>query len=235
MLFALHYNNTPCFRFNDPIGIRAAVSVAGGQHTSANTYGPSLEFIEAVPVSGPNPKFEDTAQSWANQGLAAKFAKILDRHPGYNIWDAREHLRQAASFWSTGWMEANGYGRVNEQAVVGKLLPGPPVEFLAVKTHDGRGVSFTWRNFRQSDFSATVIARDDGRIIYEGSGTNFSGTPDADGERRSVTGRKTGPGKPQAHGILPEESRRRPEAWRLSNLCGVCRSGRGGPCAPAGG
>ncbi len=129
MPFAPHYNNNNGLRFDDPIGIRSAISVAGGVVRNVTSYGQSLEFIEAVPGPDGNPLRGDTAQSWANQALAAKFARILDAHPNYNIWDARQHMRQAASFWASGWTETNGYGRVNERAVVGKLLPGPPVEF----------------------------------------------------------------------------------------------------------
>lgn len=181
MPFAPHYNNNPGLRFDDPNGIRSAVSVAGGRTVNVGSYGQSLEFIEAVPEWGPHPENEDTAQSWANQGLAAKFARILDAHPGYNIWDARQHLRQAASFWPTGWTETNGYGRVNERAVVGRLLPGPPVEFQAAKSRDRHRVLFSWHNFLQTDFAATVIARRDGRVIYEGAGTNFVWDSDVDG------------------------------------------------------
>jgi hypothetical protein len=183
MPFAPHCGNTTGFRFDDPIGIRSAVSVAGGVKVNITTYGQSLEFIDAVPESGPHPKYEDTAQSWANQHVAARFAKILDTHPNYNIWDAREHLRQAASFWATGWTETNGYGRADEYAFVGKLLPGPPVEFQALKARDRHHVVFTWRNFRQSDFAATVIARADGRTLYQGTGTNFVWTTDVDGDQ----------------------------------------------------
>jgi len=181
MPFAPHYNNNPGYRFDDPIGIRAAVSVAGGHTVNLSTYGQSLEFFDAVPEWSDPPKYEDIAQSWANQGLAAKFSRVLDAHPRYNIWDAREHLRQAGSFWAAGWTETNGYGRVNEQAVVGRLLPGPPVEFQAAQSRDGHKVVFVWHNFLQSDFAATVIARRDGRILYEGAGTNFVWTSDVDG------------------------------------------------------
>jgi hypothetical protein len=168
-------------RLDEPAGMGAAVSVAGGSTVNVTTYGPGLEFIEAVLEWGPHPTYEDTAQSWANQRLAAKFAHVLDTHPIYNIWDAREFLRQAASFWPTGWTETNGYGRVNEQAVVGKLLPGPPVEFQAVRARNRHQVRFAWHNFEQTDFAATVIARGDGRVIYEGSRTNFVWKSDVDG------------------------------------------------------
>ena len=45
MPFAPHCNNNPGFRFDDPMGIRPAVSVAGGRVVNEKTYGPSLEFI----------------------------------------------------------------------------------------------------------------------------------------------------------------------------------------------
>jgi hypothetical protein len=172
MPFAPHYNNNPHYYFSNPAGIGAAVSVAGGFTTNFTSYGPSLEFIGATP---------DTAESWAKEEPAAVFAHILDAHPNYNIWDAREHLRQCASFWATGWTEENGYGRVNEHAPVGKLLPGPPVAFAPVRARDRHRVIFTWRNFLQSDFAATVIARRDGRIIYDGAGTNLVWASDVNG------------------------------------------------------
>jgi hypothetical protein len=180
MPFAPHGFNS-FVRLDEPPGLGAAVSVAGGTAANVTTYGPGLEFIEAVPEWAPQPKYEDTAQSWANQGLAAKFAHVLDAHPKFNIWDAREYLRQAASCWPTGWTETNGYGRVNERTIVGKLQPGPPVEFQAVRSRSRREVRFTWLNFAQTDFAATVIARGDGRVIYDGAGTNFVWTSDVDG------------------------------------------------------
>ena len=192
MPIAPHCNNNPGLRFDDPIGIRAAISVAGGAVTNSTSYGQSLEFIEAIPVEGSKPLQEGTAQSWVNQQLAAKFARILDAHPNYNIWDARQHMRQAASFWASGWTETNGYGRVNEHAVVGKLLPGPPVEFLAARSHDRRQVIFTWRNFLQTGFAATVIARKNGPILYEGSRDQLTFGPATWMARPlSFTGRRT--------------------------------------------
>ena len=197
MPFAAHYNNNPSLRFDDPVGIRAAVSVAGGRTTNGTSFGPSLEFIDAVSEGGPHPAPEDIGQSWANQALAAKFARVLDAHPRYNIWDAREHLRQTASFWATGWTETNGYGRVNEQTVVDKLLPGSPVEFQTAKSRDRHQVVFTWRNFQQTDFAATVIARKDGRILYQGTNTRFAWSSDVEGDEtflywsRNKTGEKS--------------------------------------------
>lgn len=181
MPFAPHGNNTPNLRVPDPSGLTAAVGVGGGVTGNLYTYGPSLEFFDAVRSPDPHSDLQHAAQSWANQVIAAKFARILDTHPGYNIWDARQHLRQAASFWSAGWTEKNGYGRVDANARVGKLLPAPPLEFSARLSHDRRKVVFQWRNFLQSDFAAAVIARKDGRVIYSGTGTDFTWTGDVDG------------------------------------------------------
>ncbi len=178
MPFAPQGNNMTGTRFDDPVGIRCAVSVAGGRAENITSYGQSLEFIDAVPAG--HTKYEDTAQSWANQSVAAKFARVLDAHPEFNIWDAREYLRQSASFWNSGWTETNGYGRVNLANAVGKLLPGPPVDFNVVKSHDSHRVTFNWHNFLQTDFAATIIACGN-RIIYEGTGSNFVWNADADG------------------------------------------------------
>jgi hypothetical protein len=181
MPFAPHFNNAHA-RVEDPMGIKAASGVGGGSKVNVYSYGPSLEFHDALPMWLTRQNFEDAAESWANQAVAAKFAKILDAHPRYNIWDARQHLRQAGSHYAPGWTEEEGFGRVDEKAAVTTLLPGSPVEFWSPKSHSNRQVLFSWRNFQQSDFAATVIARNDGRIIYEGTGTNYVWTSDLDGE-----------------------------------------------------
>jgi hypothetical protein len=174
MPFAPQGDNNPRRRVDDPIGLRTAVGVAGGITYNLSSYGPGVEFVDYGSV-------QDYAQSWACQGTAARFAHILESHPNYNIWDAREHLRQAASFWTSGWNETNGYGVVSEQASVSHLLPAPPVEFSVIKTRDNHQVNFSWRNFLQAGFAGVVIARKDGRVVYEGSGTNFTWTTDHDG------------------------------------------------------
>jgi hypothetical protein len=181
MPFAPHYRNSHV-RYNDPEGFKSCVSVGGGTKENHYSYGQSLEFYDALPAWISAGHYEDAAESWSNQALAAKFARILDAHPEYNIWDAREHLRQAGSHFAQGWSEEEGFGRVSESAVVTSLLPGAPVEFWAAKTSDNRKVIFTWRNFLQSDFAATVIARKNGQIIYDGTGTNFTWISDIEGD-----------------------------------------------------
>ncbi|HEU5070556.1 MAG TPA: hypothetical protein VFV96_09115 [Verrucomicrobiae bacterium] len=177
MAFAPHGNNTPHLRLDYPPGLQACVAVAGGVNQSENTYGPTLEFFDYMPWY----LQDNVEQSWANQVVAAKFAKILDAHPEFNIWDAREYLRQTGSCWAKGWTERNGFGRPDPAVHVDKLLPGPPLEFRAAISRNARQVRFTWRNFLMSDFAATVIARGNGEIVYRGTGTNFVWTTDADG------------------------------------------------------
>jgi hypothetical protein len=174
MPFAPQGNNDPGMRFDDPPGLFPAVSVAGGITDNASSYGPGVEFIDALPNG-------DSAQSWANQAVAAKFAKILDDHRNFNIWDARAYLRQSASNWQAGWNERNGYGRPDPNQNIPRLFPEPPLQFTPTVTADGRQVIFTWRNFPQTRFTASVIARSDGRIIYRGRATRFVWNSDVNG------------------------------------------------------
>ena len=174
MPFAPQGNNDPKLRVPDPNAFRAAIAVAGGDLRNVTSYGPGMEFIDQI-------TYEDSAQSWANQNVAAKFAHILDAHLEYNIWDARQHLRQTGAGWASGWNETNGYGRVNEKAEPGPLLPGAPVEFVAALSEDRHTVHFSWVNFAQSDFAATVIVRHNSQVLYDGTGTNFSWPSDLDG------------------------------------------------------
>ncbi len=181
MPFAPHGNNNQQ-RFPEGLGLQAAIAVAGGTTRNLNSYGPGLEFIDALALGVGSKTHEIAVQSYANQRTASRFAKILDTHPEYNIWDARQHLRQSASNWATGWNETNGYGRPNENARIGPLEPGPPVALKAERSRDRHSVKFTWRNFLQTGFEGTVIARKDGRIIYDGTGTSFVWNSDVMGD-----------------------------------------------------
>lgn len=174
MGFAPQGNNNPGLRIPDGLGLYAAVSVAGGVTQNQSSFGPGVEFIDALPNG-------DAAQSWANQVVAAKFAKLLDENPKYNIWDARAHLRQSASNWEAGWNENTGYGRPNLDTPIDKLVPQPPVAFKVNVSPDRRQVEFSWINFKQRGFDATAIARGDGSIIYSGKGDRFLWNSDTNG------------------------------------------------------
>jgi hypothetical protein len=174
MPFAPQGNNDPNQRFPNGLGLYPAVSVAGGVTQNQSSYGPGVEFIDALPNG-------DAAQSWASQVVAAKFAAILDQHRRYNIWDGRAHLRQTASNWAAGWNERDGYGRPATTSLSGGLQPEPPVEFTTSASADGRQVTFTWKNFLQSGFNSTVIAKGDGAVIYRGRGTRYVWKSDVSG------------------------------------------------------
>ncbi|PYJ00041.1 MAG: hypothetical protein DME25_21620, partial [Verrucomicrobia bacterium] len=81
MPFAPQGNNNQGLRLEEPLGLSAAVSVAGGTSMNYFSYGPGTELIDALPLWASWSNFEDAAQSWANQAAAAKFAKLLDAHP----------------------------------------------------------------------------------------------------------------------------------------------------------
>ena len=115
--------------------------------------------------------------------VAGKLAQILDANPQYNIWDARQHLRQSSSYYQTGWIEDGGYGRPPAHpARIAVLDPAPPLEIQAVKSPDGYSVTLSWQNFLQSSFAETVIMRKDGRTLYHGTGTSFVWRSDVNGD-----------------------------------------------------
>jgi hypothetical protein len=115
--------------------------------------------------------------------VAGKLAQILDANPRYNIWDARQHLRQSSSYYPTGWVEDGGYGRPPAQpARIPVLDPAPPLEIEATRSPDGTSVTLSWQNFLQSSFDETVIMRKDDRQIYHGTGTNFVWRSDVNGD-----------------------------------------------------
>src|SRR6266496_5396086 len=74
MPFAPQGYNAAGVRLDDAIGIKAAVSVAGGRTENLTTYGSGVEFFDALPIWASSANFEDAVQSWANQAVAAKFA-----------------------------------------------------------------------------------------------------------------------------------------------------------------
>jgi hypothetical protein len=186
MPFGAQGNNNRGQRMPDEIGLHGGVGVAGGSYANVTSYGPAVEFIDTIARGIAHPDYEEAVQSYANQRVAARFAKVLDAHPEYNIWDARQHLRQSATYWASGWTELNGYGRAGEDVAVGALLPAPPVEFEISKSRDHHRVSFSWRNFPQTGFAGTVIARAGGQILYDGMGTNFVWASTVDGDETFI-------------------------------------------------
>ncbi len=164
--------------------------------SSLRSYGPELEFVDAVFQSGPNGW--DCTESWGHCAPAAKYAKMRDAHPGWNVFDLRQLLRETCTRYSSpGWDENNGYGfiqianragmadgfqespLVQQIQQIQQLDPGLPLQITAKIVSDTE-VDFTWKNFEQTDFSATKISRvSDGHLIYSGNGTSCTWYPDA--------------------------------------------------------
>lgn len=174
MPISAHYDNSTGKYIPDSIGLRTCIGVGGGVKSNIYTYGPALEFYDALPGRFTHSSYEDPVQSWASQVVAAKFAKIMNAHPAYNIWDARQHMRQAASHWELGWTEKNGYGRVDPDKEIGELMPAPPVDFQTRVIENGNKVVFSWRNFAMSDFANTVVGLKGGGVLYRGKGNTFT-------------------------------------------------------------
>jgi hypothetical protein len=132
-----------------------------------------LEFYDSAPADAGS-MFGGVTQNEAAAVVAAKLAHILDAHPHYNVWDARQHLRQISSHYASGWVEDGGYGRPPAfPEKIAMLEPAPPLDIRAERAADGKSIAFAWRNFAQSSFAETVIERGNGQVIYRGTGTNF--------------------------------------------------------------
>ncbi len=145
------------------------------------SFGPGLEFFDAPAT--PSPLSPEPLQPDAAAVVAAKLARIFDANPAYNLWDARQHLRQSASYYREGWREDGGYGRPAATPVkIDKLDPAPPVEIQALKSPDGTSIAFSWENFLETHFAETVIKRGNGAALYHGTGTSFNWISDVDGE-----------------------------------------------------
>jgi hypothetical protein len=174
-------SRAPIVRQIGPRSLFSAVTVGAGITNNIRTFGPGLEFFDA-PSGNQLPTGAPT-QVEAVPVIAAKLAHILDAHPEYNLWDARQHLRQSSSYYVSGWREDGGYGRPpTEQAPIGALDLAPPLEIQASKSADGKSVTLSWQNFFQTSFAEIVIRRKDGGEIYRGTGTNFVWRSDLDGD-----------------------------------------------------
>ncbi len=109
-------------------------------------------------------------------------------HPIWNFHDARQALRQTASFYNTAWVEDGGYGAVDKTSAtaVDTLNMSSPIRTSVTHDSTNRTLTFDWTNQEQSDFSTTIIARydsepsrgdnpdiDSGHEIYNGTATSY--------------------------------------------------------------
>jgi len=165
-------------RDTDPsrLDIICAVSGGDGSGNCVASYGPGLEFFCD----------EETTQSYSTARIAGIIGQLMIDHPTWNFHDARQALRQTASFYNTGWVEDGGYGAVDKVSAntVENLALSSPTRKEITIIPISRKVQLNWKNQEQSAFSKTVIAkfntepnRDDipteEEIIYEGVGENY--------------------------------------------------------------
>jgi len=151
-------------------------AVSAGFSTSTHCelpWGPQSEFIDAVrDITDPSPSL---AMSFVGNCTAARYANLKYSRTNWNVFDLRQGLRQASTFYKTtggGWREDGGYGfplvpnQVGDAfapSIVptdfGALDAGPPLQPSAAGKSGPRGpqVSFRWYNFRQSTFDHTRI------------------------------------------------------------------------------
>jgi phage gp36-like protein len=159
-------------RYTSPPRLFSAITVGGGNVANELSYGPGLEIFDL-------PADLVLAESWCTPTAAGRVAKFFDDHPAYNLFDAREHLREAASFYDN-WVEDGGYGRATSGAEAALDL-APPLEVYALIDDGRRGVTFYWENFISTRFYQTRITKDDGTIIYQGTDVTFHWVSDVEG------------------------------------------------------
>jgi hypothetical protein len=167
---------------NTPTRLGSAVSVGPAADTDRRASGPGLEFVDETVNSGP---FTMTNDPNSAVGMvAAKLARLLEANPGYNPWDARQHLRQVSSHYAAGWQEKGGYGQppAGPPPALTRLDLAPPLGFAATRSEDGGTVTFSWELFPQSDFAEVVLRKEGGAELYHGAGTNFVWRNDTPGE-----------------------------------------------------
>jgi len=172
------------------------ISVSSGFSTSVHSelrWGPQLEFIDAVRDStDPSPSL---AMSFCASSTAARYANLKYARPGWNVFDLRQGLRQASTFYNSagwGWREDGGYGfplvpsQVGDNFIAANvptnsdvLEAGPPLQPAAIGKSGPNGpqVSFRWYNFRQSGFDHTRIKIGDTIIEAPGTALRYDWDP----------------------------------------------------------
>lgn len=145
------------------------IFIGGGITVNEQSYGRHLELFDASTTN-------ETAESWASASFGARMAKAIDDFPEDNLYDIRQRLRQAASYYNTGWILDGGYGRAGDilpSVPANQLDLAPPMEYAASVSWNKQIVTFTWKNYLQTRFANTRISRNDGTIIYRGADESF--------------------------------------------------------------
>lgn len=179
-------------------------SMGGTDCSSEGSWGSELELVDAVgqvpddPRTPENDARYDRAESWSHAATGAKYAKLKDLHPSWNVFDLRQLLRATATNFdisedNSGWTREKGFGFAQIENRAGmhpalqedtellnsslSLLPvGDPLQIRAEVSSDGLFVTLSWKNFRQTGFDITVIT---GAPDANGGTTWYSGNGEA--------------------------------------------------------
>ena len=151
------------------LDVISSVSAGDGSGNCDASYGAGLEYFDD----------DETTQSNATARVAGVIAQILVNNPTWNFHDARQAIRQTASFYATGWVADGGYGAIDKDAAKAVTSLGLMSPTRPSYTQDGTEVIFSWVNSWNTNASETVLARfdsspgvDDEPTIIEYSGNN---------------------------------------------------------------
>jgi phage gp36-like protein len=156
-------------RYADPITypqappyLYSAITCGWGEAYNTMSWGPGLELFDFLS------DWLIIGESIAVGVVASKLAAIIDAHPEYNYYDARQHLRQICSLYPL-WTEADGFGRPDITKNINTLDLGIPTEIIATKSLDNLSVILSWVDFKTTRWMKTRVTSDSGEIVYEGS------------------------------------------------------------------
>ena len=158
------------------LDVISACSAGDGAGNCDASYGAGLEFFSD----------EETTQSYSTARIAGIIGQIMLDNPSWNFHDARQALRQTASFYSTGWVADGGYGAIDKTAA--KALTTSQLKTFSptrpAYTQDGAEIVFSWVANWQIKASNPVMARFDSspsyddipaakNIIFDAAGSQF--------------------------------------------------------------
>ena len=119
-----------------PPRLFSAVTVGEGEATNRMSFGPGLEFFD-TPAVRSSVDTGITNQLDAAGVVAGKLAQILEANPQYNLWDARQHLRQSSSLYGAGWIEDGGWRLPARHPRRSPSAMATPLDIQATKSTGG--------------------------------------------------------------------------------------------------
>lgn len=154
-----HYSND-AFQWNTPTRLHSAVLIGGGVSNNIRSFGPAMEFFaEATNLTGDN----RTLTSFTSPYIAAALAHLLDA--GLNYWEARLSLRDGRAHTFQ-----NGFGKVTLPVSPQPITDIGAPTAVRISVNRNNLARMRWVSFRQPGFEATRIEKENGQLVYEGSG-----------------------------------------------------------------